>query len=62
MFFPMTHLGKKYIQFFNIFPYGTRKCKKLDFTVKRGIYYKIKFFAFPGAIRKNVEKLNVFFS
>ena len=36
--------------------------KKLDFTVKRGIYYKIKFFAFPGAIRKNVEKLNVFFS
>ena len=58
----MTYLWKKYIQFFKIFPYGARKCKKLDFIVNPPFYCKIKFFAFPDAIRKNVEKLNIFFS
>ena len=66
MFFPLVHLWKKYIQFLTIFSYGARKCKKLDFTVKRGIYNKIKFFVFSCSL-KNFDwglilSLVIFFS
>ena len=61
MFFLMTNLWKKHIQFLNIFPYGARKCKKLDFIVNTPFYCKIKFFAFPGAIGKMLRNWMCFF-